>query len=414
MPTVTCPHCHNTFEVSEQLVNSAVEQEVSRQVTTRVAQEKEEMRKAFASQYEFQKQQLEKQNQDAVDLVRAEERQAATQQTSDLVIQVSNLQNQLKTQESVEKAHIDAAVAEANATSAQQINALQIQLVQNEAAYAAERARLEGEIKAINDMRSKMSVKVVGEELEQHCNNEFQALRARGGFQNATFEKDNEAVRDEGETRGTKGDFIYRETTDDGVEFLSIMFEMKNESENSEAANRKTNESHLAKLNRDRNKKKCEYAVLVTTLEPDNDLYNAGIVDASLIWPEYQKMFIVRPQCFTAIIGLLRSTQAKIGHLKARLEQCGQKDLDIVKFRTDCKNWVEDILKTDAATAKNIENAISSIDDSIADLEKTKRQLKTALGRIETLDKKARSTTLQRIIDKNETVRELIEKSPEM
>ena len=414
MPTVTCPHCHNTFEVSEQLVNSAVEQEVSRQVTTRVAQEKEEMRKAFASQYEFQKQQLEKQNQDAVDLVRAEDRQAATQQTSDLVIQVSNLQSQLKTQESVEKAHIDAAVAEANATSAQQINALQIQLVQNEAAYAAERARLEGEIKAINDMRSKMSVKVVGEELEQHCNNEFQALRARGGFQNATFEKDNEAIRDEGETRGTKGDFIYRETTDDGVEFLSIMFEMKNESENSEAANKKTNESHLAKLNRDRNKKKCEYAVLVTTLEPDNDVYNAGIVDASLIWPEYQKMFIVRPQCFTAIIGLLRSTQAKIGYLKAQLEQRGQKELDIVKFRTDCKNWVEDILKTDEATAKNIENAISSIDNSIADLEKTKQQLKTALGRLETLDKKARSTTLQRIIDKNETVRELIEKSPEM
>ena len=270
---------------------------------------------------------------------------------------------------------------------------------------------LEGDLKTANsavelykDMKAKLSVKLVGENLEQHCQNEFNSVRA-GQFPFAYFEKDNEAIKGDDETKGTKGDFVYRDyESQGGAEIVSIMFEMKDEQDVSE--NKRTVESHLEKLDKDRKKKGLEYAVLVTLLELDNDLYNRGIVDMSY---KYEKMFVIRPQFFLPLITLLKNASMKSAEDKRLLVAARNSNIDIENFVDNMETWK-------AGWANNMKNAgkkhiegIDAINKAIKDLEKARDALMMSDKHLLTAENKIDDLTVKRLTKNAPSVAERFE-----
>ena len=219
------------------------------------------------------------------------------------------------------------------------------------------------EIELRKDMKAKLSTKMVGETLEQHCEIEFNKLRATG-FQNAYFEKDNDA------SSGSKGDYIYRETDEAGNEIISIMFEMKNEGD--ETATKKKNEDFLKELDNDRAEKKCEYAVLVSLLEADNELYNGGIVDVS---HRHDKMYVIRPQFFIPIITLLRNAAMSSLKYKSELALVKAQNIDVTNFEDQLNDFRESFGRSYRLASERFQDAVANIDKSIAQLQKTKENL---------------------------------------
>ncbi|MDP3788093.1 MAG: DUF2130 domain-containing protein, partial [Candidatus Chromulinivorax sp.] len=219
------------------------------------------------------------------------------------------------------------------------------------------------EIALRKDMKLKLSTKMIGETLEQHCETEFNKLRATA-FQNAYFEKDNDSKT------GSKGDYIYRETDEVGNEIIAIMFEMKNESD--ETATKKRNEDFLRELDKDRTEKKCEYAVLVSLLEAENELYNTGIVDVSHKFP---KMYVVRPQFFIPIITLLRNAAMNSLKYKAELALVKYQNIDITNFEDNVNKFKEGFAKNYDLASRKFKTAIEEIDKTIDHLQKTKDAL---------------------------------------
>ncbi|MBQ9004501.1 MAG: DUF2130 domain-containing protein, partial [Eggerthellaceae bacterium] len=249
-------------------------------------------------------------------------------------------------------------------------------------------------IERLKDMKSRLSTKRVGESLEQHCQYEFDRIRAMA-FPNAYFERDTDS------TQGTKGDFIFREEDEYGNEIISIMFEMKNiEDSNSR---KKRNEDHFAKLDKDRIKKGCEYAILVSLLEPENELYNEGIVDVS---HRYEKMYVIRPQFFIPIISLLRNASLGSLEYKRELALVRQQELDITNFERDLDRFKEGFFKNFGDASARFEDAIKAIDKAIADLQKAREKLvmtETHLGRA---NKKLEDLTVKKLTRKNPTMKE--------
>jgi len=248
------------------------------------------------------------------------------------------------------------------------------------------------------DLKLKLSTKMLGETLEQHCEAEFNKLRATG-FQNAYFEKDNEI------NTGSKGDFIYRETDDDGNEFISIMFEMKNEGD--ETATKKKNEDFLKELDKDRNEKKCEFAVLVTLLETDSELYNSGIVDMS---HKFNKMYVVRPQFFIPIITLLRNASMNSLEYRKELNLMRNQNIDITNFEDKLSQFTEGFAKNYNSASNHFQKAILEIDKSIARMQKVKQELTTSENQLRLANKKAEDLTIKKLTYKNPTMREEFEK----
>lgn len=236
---------------------------------------------------------------------------------------------------------------------------------------------LESDLKSANsavelykDMKSKLSVKLVGENLEQHCQNEFNSIRA-GQFPYAYFEKDNDAIKEDDETKGTKGDFIYKDyESQGGAEIVSIMFEMKDEQDVS--SNKHSIESHLGKLDKDRKKKGLEYAVLVTLLEADNDLYNRGIVDMSY---KYEKMYVIRPQFFLPLITLLKNANMKSAEDKRQLVAARNSNIDIENFVDNMDTWKSGWANNMKNAAKKHVEGVEQINKAIKDLEKARDAL---------------------------------------
>ena len=243
------------------------------------------------------------------------------------------------------------------------------------------------------DMKLKLSTKMIGETLEQHCEAEFNKLRATG-FQNAYFEKDND-VR-----TGSKGDFIYRETDEEGNEFISIMFEMKNEGD--ETATKKKNEDFLKELDKDRNEKKCEFAVLVTLLEADSELYNSGIVDVS---HKFNKMYVVRPQFFIPIITLLRNASINSLEYRKELNLMRNQNIDITNFEDKLTNFTEGFSKNYNSASTHFQKAIAEIDKSIARMQKVKQELTTSENQLRLANKKAEDLTIKKLTYNNPTMR---------
>ena len=248
-------------------------------------------------------------------------------------------------------------------------------------------------IERLQDMKSKKSVKLVGENLEQHCQNEFNGVRA-GQFPFAYFEKDNSIVE------GTKGDYIYRDyDAPGGTEIISIMFEMKDELDDSK--NKRSIDSHLKKLNEDRRKKDCEYAILVTLLEAENELYNRGIVDVSY---KYEKMYVIRPQFFLPLISLLKSANFKVVEAKRQLVEMQSQNIDITNFESDINNFKEGFARNYDLASRKFKTAIDEIDKTIDHLQKTKDNLLASENNLRLANNKAEDLTIKKLTRGNPTM----------
>jgi hypothetical protein len=256
------------------------------------------------------------------------------------------------------------------------------------------------EIAVRKDMKLKLSTKMIGETLEQHCEAEFNKLRATG-FQNAYFEKDNDV------STGSKGDFIYRETDEEGNEFISIMFEMKNEGD--ETATKKRNEDFFKELDKDRNEKKCEFAVLVTLLEADSELYNSGIVDVA---HKFDKMYVVRPQFFIPIISILRNTSMNSLKYKKELNLIKNQNIDITNFEDNITKFTEGFSKNYNSASNHFRKAIEEIDKSIARMQKVKQELTTTENQLRLANKKTEDLTIKKLTYNNPTMKSMFKEHP--
>ena len=247
-------------------------------------------------------------------------------------------------------------------------------------------------IERLRDMKARLSTKMVGETLEQHCETEFNRIRATA-FPRAYFEKDNDA------RSGSKGDYLFRDSDESGTEIVSIMFEMKNESD--ETATRKKNEDFLKELDRDRTEKKCEYAVLVSLLEPDSELYNTGIVD---MFHRYPKMYVVRPQFFIPIITLLRNAAMNSLKYKSELARVKAQNIDITHFETQLDTFKTTFAKNYELASRRFQTAIDEIDKSIDHLQKTKEALLGTDRNLRLANDKAQDVTIKKLTRDNPTM----------
>ena len=258
--------------------------------------------------------------------------------------------------------------------------------------YELQLKQKETQIEFYKDLKTKMSTKMVGETLEQHCEIEFNKLRATG-FQNAYFEKDKD-VRS-----GSKGDYIYRESTADGLEFISIMFEMKNEMDTT--ATKHKNEDFLKELDKDRNEKGCEYAVLVSLLESDNELYNSGIVDMSHKFP---KMYVIRPQFFISMITVLRNAALNAVQYRRQLVEYKEQNIDISRFEEDMNDFKSKFDYNYQLASKKFRTAIDEIDKTIDHLQKTKDALLSSENNLRLANNKAQDLSVKRLTKNNPTM----------
>lgn len=373
------------------------------------------LRQQISSQESAFKQQLESQVQHysqkmAAD--KAESARAAAEESAKLQQTIAAQKQQIESQTQQFKAEKELAVSEARAAAERQRDELAAQVKLQEAQSAQEKAALrekmtnelaakdelikykDEEIARVKEMKARLSTKMVGESLERHCETEFNKIRATA-FPHAYFEKDNDVVE------GTKGDFVFRETDPaTGEEVVSIMFEMKNE--NDETRTKHKNEDFFAKLDSDRKKKGCEYAVLCTMLEPDNDLYNEGIVDVSY---RYEKMYVIRPQFFIPIISILRNAALSALKYKTELAEVRNQNIDITNFENSMEDFKTKFARNYDLASRKFQTAIDEIDKTIDHLQKTKEALLGSERNLRLANDKAQDLTIKKLTRKNPTMK---------
>lgn len=373
------------------------------------------LRQQISSQESAFKQQLESQIQHysqkmAAD--KAESARVAAEESAKLQQTIAAQKQQIESQTQQFKAEKELAVSEARAAAERQRDELAAQVKLQEAQSAQEKAALrekmtnelaakdelikykDEEIARVKEMKARLSTKMVGESLERHCETEFNKIRATA-FPHAYFEKDNDVVE------GTKGDFVFRETDPaTGEEVVSIMFEMKNE--NDETRTKHKNEDFFAKLDSDRKKKGCEYAVLCTMLEPDNDLYNEGIVDVSY---RYEKMYVIRPQFFIPIISILRNAALSALQYKTELAEVRNQNIDITNFENSMEDFKTKFARNYDLASRKFQTAIDEIDKTIDHLQKTKEALLGSERNLRLANDKAQDLTIKKLTRKNPTMK---------
>ena len=300
---------------------------------------------------------------------------------------------QARTQVERERDDLAAQVKLKAAEGEQKVSALREEMATKLRAKDELIAYKEEEIARYKEMKARLSTKMVGESLEQHCEIEFNKMRA-AAFPKAYFEKDNDVVD------GTKGDFVFREADGEGNEVVSIMFEMKNESDDS--TNKHKNEDFLKKLDSDRKKKNCEYAVLVTMLEPENELYNEGIVDMSY---RYEKMYVIRPQFFIPIISILRNASLSALSYKAELAEVRNQNIDITHFEEQMEDFKTKFGRNYDLASRKFQTAIEEIDKTITHLQKTKDALLSSENNLRLANNKAQDLTIKRLTRNNPTMK---------
>ena len=387
---IICPHCHKAFSIDDSeyasLLNQIGRQQIDQEVHEKLAA-------------------AEREHTQALKLAKAEVRNELQQTLADKDAELIRLKSQanqkiaeLRAQTSEELSQLKAEVA--NAATARElavtkaVSEADLRAADLKSRYEAELKVKDETIALYKDMKARLSTKMIGESLEQHCEMEFNKLRATG-FQRAYFEKDNAVSK----STGSKGDYIYRECDEAGNEIISIMFEMKNENETT--ATKHKNEDFLKELDKDRQEKKCEYAVLVTLLEADNDYYNTGIVDVSHRFP---KMYVIRPQFFIPMITILRNAAFNSLAYKAELAATREQNLDITDFEERIEKWKDSFaINSDRAT-KNFTKAIKEIEDSIKKIENTRDALIQTVKNLETANKKLDDLSIKRLTRGNPTM----------
>lgn len=373
------------------------------------------LRQQISSQESAFKQQLESQVQQYSQKIaadKAESARVAAEESAKLQQTIVAQKQQLESQTQQFKAEKELAVSEARAAAERQRDELAAQVKLQEAQAAQERAALrekmtnelaakdelikykDEEIARVKEMKARLSTKMVGESLERHCEIEFNKIRATA-FPHAYFEKDNDVVD------GTKGDFVFRETDSaTGEEVVSIMFEMKNE--NDETRTKHKNEDFFAKLDSDRKKKGCEYAVLCTMLEPENELYNEGIVDVSY---RYEKMYVIRPQFFIPIISILRNAALSALQYKTELAEVRNQNIDITNFENSMEDFKTKFARNYDLASRKFQTAIDEIDKTIDHLQKTKEALLGSERNLRLANDKAQDLTIKKLTRKNPTMK---------
>lgn len=373
------------------------------------------LRQQISSQESAFKQQLESQVQQYSQKIaadKAESARVAAEESAKLQQTIVAQKQQLESQTQQFKAEKELAVSEARAAAERQRDELAAQVKLQEAQAAQERAALrekmtnelaakdelikykDEEIARVKEMKARLSTKMVGESLERHCETEFNKIRATA-FPHAYFEKDNDVVD------GTKGDFVFRETDPaTGEEVVSIMFEMKNE--NDETRTKHKNEDFFAKLDSDRKKKGCEYAVLCTMLEPENELYNEGIVDVSY---RYEKMYVIRPQFFIPIISILRNAALSALQYKTELAEVRNQNIDITNFENSMEDFKTKFARNYDLASRKFQTAIDEIDKTIDHLQKTKEALLGSERNLRLANDKAQDLTIKKLTRKNSTMK---------
>ena len=425
MNEIICPHCHKAFKVDEagyadilkQVRDHQFEEELHNRLTLAEKDKQSAIQIAEAKVREALQEQL-AQKETALIQLKSEKEAELAQKLAQKETEVANLKaektnelTQLKAQldnvEVAKKLAITEAVQKIEKERDNLLNEvktkelekqnLESTLVQEYTAKLQSKEEIikykEEEIARVKDMKAKLSTKMIGETLEQHCETEFNKLRATA-FQNAYFEKDNDA------RSGSKGDFIYKETDEAGNEIISIMFEMKNEGD--ETATKKKNEDFFKELDKDRNEKKCEYAVLVTMLEADSEYYNTGIVDVS---HKYSKMYVVRPQFFIPIITLLRNAAMNSLKYKAELALVRNQNIDITNFEEKINQFKEGFARNYDLASRKFQTAIDEIDKTIIHLQKTKEALLSSDNNLRLANQKAEDLTIKKLTHGNPTMK---------
>ena len=384
MHDVICPHCSKAFKIDE-----TGYADILKQIRDREFDEQLHKRLAIAEQ----------EKRTAVELAKA---QLSTALEREIAKKDQTIERYKSTIESSELAR-KLAISEAVQTISSERDGLKMKLEQSrlekQLAESALKDKYETQLKdrdhaieRLRDMKAKLSSKLLGETLEQHCETEFNRLRATA-FPNAYFEKDNDA------RSGSKGDYVFREFDSEGTEVVSVMFEMKNENDRSTSKSR--NEDFLKELDRDRNEKSCEYAILVSMLEPDSDLYNSGIVDVS---HRYPRMYIVRPQFFIPIITLLRNAAQKSLAYKRELAVFKAQNIDITHFEAELESFKNGFAKNYDLATRRFQTAIDEIDKSIDHLQKTKEALLGTDRNLRLANDKAQDVTIKKLTRGNPTM----------
>ena len=391
MPEIKCPKCGSVFTVDEsdyaaiagQIRNSEFHKEL-REREQQIIKEKENELSLLKIQVQMDKEKSARELTQEIERLKAQIQSNAQAQT----IAVNNAVTAQK-DKLVEK-DMEILQLKNRLKDAEKDSQLQAQSLKEN--FQVQLKAKDTEIAFYKDLKTKMSTKMVGETLEQHCEIEFNKLRATA-FQNAYFEKDNDA------RTGSKGDYIFRECTSEGIEFISIMFEMKNEMDTT--ATKHKNEDFLKELDKDRNEKGCEYAVLVSLLEADNELYNTGIVDVS---HKYPKMYIIRPQFFISMITLLRNAALNSVQYRRQLAEYKNQNIDISHFEEDMNDFKEKFGRNYQLASDKFRKAIEEIDKTIDHLQKTKDALLSSENNLRLANNKAQELTVKRLTRNNPTM----------
>ena len=377
MSEITCPHCESKFNIDDvsysNILKQVHNQEFEKLVNERLNSVEKEHHSALTLHKKNAELELEK---------------TINEKNNEIqLVKLNNKEDIRKVEDNVKELKSQKEISEIKLKSEyeQKIKA-------NTDYYKNQIKDREETIDRIKEMKAKLSTKMVGETLEQHCENEFNTLRATG-FQNAYFEKDNDT------SQGSKGDYIFKDKDDSNNEIVSIMFEMKNE--NDTTATKTRNEHFFKELDKDRNEKGCEYAVLVSLLEQDNELYNGGIVDVS---HRYQKMYVVRPQFFIPIITLLRNAALNSLKYKNELAQIREQNLDITNFQADLDNFKENFGRNYTLASRQFFNAIDQIDKTMTSMQKIKDELLRSNNNLRLANDKADNLSITKLTRSNPTM----------
>lgn len=393
MAELKCPHCGQAFTVDDTELSSIVQQirdkEFEKDIKNRISELKEHMLMTHRLEMEAKENEIKLMSQKEYD----KEIQKLKSQLEKATEKSAKLQAQLDSSE--DKKII--AVMEAVKKVEEEKKDLESQLTHEKDKGKLLLEQKDEQIAYYRDLKTKMSTKMVGETLEQHCEIQFNQLRATA-FRNAYFEKDNDS------RSGSKGDYIYRETDENGVELISIMFEMKNEMD--ETATKHKNEDFYKELDKDRKQKNCEYAVLVSMLESDNELFNAGIVDVSY---KYEKMYVVRPQCFIPIITLLRNAAMNAMEYKQELAVVRNQNIDISDFEEKLMNFKSDFSRNYDIAHSHFDKAVDEIDKTIQHLEKVKKELLGSDNQLRIANNKVDEVSIKKLTRGNKTMQEKFE-----
>ena len=417
MNEIKCPNCNTVFQIDEHDYESIVKQirdkEFEKELARKDAQSKLDVENAVKmTKSEIERHMLEEMSKKDLEIkeLKNEIQNKELETTSKLEkkymeeiskkdLEISNLKNNIQLNETKQELKLKEAISSKEEEITKLNNEINLSRTEFQLKENAIKEKYEEKIKDkdtqieyYRDLKARQSTKMIGETLEQHCSNSFNQLRPL--FKNAYFEKDNDA------RTGSKGDFIFRDYDEDGTEIVSIMFEMKNEAD--ETATKHKNEDFFKELDKDRKEKGCEYAVLVSLLEIDNEYYNTGIVDVS---HRYEKMYVIRPQFFIPLITLIRSTATNSLQYKRELKIIQNQNIDISHFEENMNSFKEGFKRNYELASNKFSKAIEEIDKAINQLQKTKEDLLSSENNLRLANNKAEDLTIQKLTKNSPTVR---------